>query len=63
MMNIAFRWWGHRHLYNREELERALKVAGFTNIRFNASGQSQHPLLRGLETRLDSKLIAEAVKA
>ena len=63
MINIAFRWWGHRHLYNREELERALKSSGFKNIRFEAPGQSQHQDLRGLESRLDSKLIAEAVKA
>jgi predicted SAM-dependent methyltransferase len=62
MINIAFRWWGHQHLYNREELERALKSAGFCDIRFEIFGQSRHPELRGLETRLDSKLIAEAVK-
>ena len=62
MINIAFRWWGHQHLYNREELERALKDAGFHHIRFPAFGQSHHPALQGLETRLDSKLIAEAVK-
>jgi predicted SAM-dependent methyltransferase len=62
MINIAFRWWGHQHLYNREELERALKSAGFCDIRFELFGQSRYPELRGLETRLDSKLIAEAVK-
>jgi predicted SAM-dependent methyltransferase len=62
MINIAFRWWGHQHLYNREELKRALKNAGFCDIRFEIFGQSRHPELRGLETRLDSKLIAEAVK-
>jgi predicted SAM-dependent methyltransferase len=63
MINIAFRWWGHQHLYNREELERALKSAGFEDIRFEAHGQSRHKDLVGLETRMDSKLIAEAVKA
>jgi predicted SAM-dependent methyltransferase len=62
MVNIAFRWWGHQHLYNREELDRALKSAGFFDIRFEPFGQSRYPELRGLETRLDSKLIAEAVK-
>jgi predicted SAM-dependent methyltransferase len=62
MINIAFRWWGHQHLYNREELERALISAGFEDIRFEDYGKSRHPDLRGLETRLDSKLIAEAVK-
>jgi predicted SAM-dependent methyltransferase len=63
MINIAFRWWGHQHLYNREELERALRAAGFYDIRFEAIGRSRHSELQGLETRLDSRLIAEAVKA
>jgi predicted SAM-dependent methyltransferase len=63
MINIAFRWWGHQHLYNREELERALIGAGFKEIRFEGHGKSRHPDLRGLEMRSDSKLIAEAVKA
>jgi predicted SAM-dependent methyltransferase len=62
MINIAFRWWGHEHLYNREELERALREAGFSKFKFPEHGQSDLDDLRGLETRQDSKLIAEAVK-
>lgn len=62
MINIAFRWWGHQHLYNREELARALSEAGFTEFQFVDVGTSEHNELRGLESRLDSKLIAEAVK-
>jgi predicted SAM-dependent methyltransferase len=62
MINMAFRWWGHKHLYNQEELVRAFREAGFSNIVFEQSGRSRYPDLRGLETRLDSKLIAEAVK-
>ncbi|HEY3354736.1 MAG TPA: methyltransferase domain-containing protein [Polyangia bacterium] len=62
MLNIAFRWWGHRHLYNREELARALFDAGFTEHEFVDLGQSRWPDLRGLETRLDSKLVVDAVK-
>lgn len=62
MINIAFRWWGHEHLYNREELERALREAGFSKFKFPEHGQSDLDDLRGLETRRDSKLIAEAVK-
>ena len=61
-MNIAFRWWGHCHLYNREELERALQEAGFGSIRFVKYGKSNHIELEGLETRQDSVLIAEATK-
>lgn len=62
MMNIGFRWWDHQHLYNREELERALREAGFSKISFEKNGFSRFSDLVGLETRLDSKLIAEAVK-
>lgn len=62
MLNVAFRWWGHKYLYNREELERRLREAGFREITFVENGQSVHEALQGLETRKDSCLIAEAVK-
>ena len=62
MLNIAFRWWGHLYLYNREELERRLHEAGFSSITFCEHGESIHEDLRNLETRDDSRLIAEATK-
>ena len=62
MINIAFRWWGHKHLYNREELLRAFLESGFSSINFEKNGKSRHPDLQGLETRIDSKLIVEAIK-
>jgi len=62
MINIAFRWWGHQHLYNKEELARALREAGFTTFAFQEYGKSEFKDLIGLETRSDSKLIAEAIK-
>jgi predicted SAM-dependent methyltransferase len=64
MMNIAFRWWGHRHLYDEEELGRALREAGFheNEIRRCGHGVSDHADLCGLETRTDSKLIVEATR-
>lgn len=62
MINIAFRWWGHKHLYNQEELLRALAEAGFSQVRFVERGWSEMADLCGLERRLDSKLVAEAVK-
>jgi len=62
MINVGFRWWGHQHLYDREELQRALEEAGFTEISFPALQESAFEDLRGLETRLDSLLIAEAIK-
>lgn len=63
MINIAFRWWGHKHLYDREELARALTEAGFDDFRFVNNGESEFEDLRGLETRLDSTLVVEAVKS
>jgi predicted SAM-dependent methyltransferase len=62
MINIAFRWWGHKHLYNREELIRALIESGFSSFNFEMNGKSRYPDLQGLETRIDSKLIVEAIK-
>ena len=62
MINIAFRWWGHQHLYNKEELARALIEAGFTTFNFVERNQGNFEDLRGLETRLDSTLIVEAEK-
>lgn len=64
MINIAFRWWGHKYLYNREELTKLLKEAGFEdeNIRFCELGESTTKELEGIESREDSLLIAEAYK-
>ncbi|MGZ3406786.1 MAG: class I SAM-dependent methyltransferase [Polyangia bacterium] len=62
MINIAFRWWGHQWLYDREELHRRLREAGFEQIHDVERGQSAHPELRERETRLDSLLCAEAVR-
>jgi predicted SAM-dependent methyltransferase len=62
MINIAFRWWGHKHLYNREELIRAFLEAGFSSFNFERNGNSRYIEFQGLETRIDSKLIVEAIK-
>ncbi len=61
-ININFRSWGHKWLYDREELERRLKEAGFVNIKFCNLRESDYPELRNLETRDESILIAECVK-
>jgi len=60
MINMAFRWWGHAHLYDREEMTRVLQEAGYTRIEFVGWGASSHADLQGLETRLDSTLVVEA---
>jgi predicted SAM-dependent methyltransferase len=62
MLNISMRWWGHQWLYDREELHRRLKEAGFTIIRDEEWGNSEINELNNLETRKDSILICEAVK-
>ncbi len=62
MLNVGLRWWGHQYLYDREELTRALAEAGFQQIAFPSHSESEHEDLRGLETRADSWLVAEAIR-
>ncbi len=62
LININFRAWGHRWLYDWEELERRLKEAGAKNIKQCAWHQSEHDELKNLETRRESDLIAEMMK-
>jgi predicted SAM-dependent methyltransferase len=62
MLNVAFRWWGHQWLYDREELHRRLREAGFENVRDVTWGTSSLEDLSRLETRKDSLLICEARK-
>lgn len=61
-LNMAFRWWGHKWLYDKEELERRLREAGFEQIRFCEWNKSEYIELKGLETRKQSTLIAEVIK-
>lgn len=62
MLNICFRSWGHQWLYDREELHRRLREAGFTKIEDSEWGKSELPALRNLERRKDSLLICEAAR-
>ena len=61
-INISFRWWGHKWLYDWEELDRRLKEAGFMNIKRCKLYESDYPELKNIESRPESKLIAEATK-
>ena len=63
MINASFRWWEHRYLYDAEELERRMREAGFREVRRCELGKSTVPDLAGLETRPDSVLVLEGVKA
>jgi predicted SAM-dependent methyltransferase len=60
MVNVAFREWGHRYLYDHDELVLRLGEVGFGRINRATWGTSDVPELRGLETRDDSLLIVEA---
>lgn len=62
MMNIIFSWWGHKYVYNEEDLRQQLQAAGFFHIvRVNRS-ESRFVTLQNLESRRDSLLVYEAVK-
>lgn len=62
MLNIAFRWWGHKWLYDRAELHRRLHESGFQSITDVEWCCSSHSELMGLESRKDSILVVEAKK-
>jgi len=62
MFNTSMREWGHKWVYNEEELAR---LAGYAGLDFKARcvmGESDEPAFRGLEYRQDSKLILEFTK-
>jgi predicted SAM-dependent methyltransferase len=61
-ININFRWWGHKWLYDWEELERRLREAGCEKIKRCEIFKSEYKELQNLETRNESVLIAEIVK-
>lgn len=62
LINISFRWWGHKYLYDAEELERRLKEAGFEKIKFCKPRESDIFELQEMETRDESTLITEVEK-
>jgi|GEM_PF-660204 len=48
-VNRSFYGWGHRFLWNRALLDRALTAAGFTDLSWHAWGSSDDPRFQGLE--------------
>jgi len=64
LLNMAFNGWGHKHLYNAEELTSFLVESGFeeSKIKYCKFGESTTPELRNLETRQESLLLGEATK-
>ncbi|GMO53900.1 MAG: hypothetical protein Ta2G_12520 [Termitinemataceae bacterium] len=64
-ININFHWWGHKWLYNFEELERRILEAagsGHVEIKQCVIMESDYKELCNLETRKESTLIAEVIK-
>lgn len=61
MLNIALREWGHKHVYNEEELRRIAGLAGLYPLGRFKHGESDLPKLRTLETRPGSRLIMEFI--
>ncbi len=41
--------WGHRFIYDREELTAKLQLAGFEHVNECVPGESDHAALRSLE--------------
>ena len=62
MLNIAMREWGHKHVYNEEELVRIAQASGLQPIKRCEHGKSDTPEFVGRETRNGSKLIMEFIK-
>lgn len=62
LINMGFSWWGHKWLYDWEELERRLHEAGCSKIKRVKHSISKYPALNGLEIREESVLIAEVTK-
>jgi predicted SAM-dependent methyltransferase len=50
VMNQGFRGWGHRYIYDEETLSRELQDCGFGKVVRYEAGQSDDPVLRGLES-------------
>lgn len=61
-INMSFSWWGHKWLYDWEEISRRLNEAGFTKIKRQKILKSSYPELRNLEIRIGTSLIVEAQK-
>lgn len=62
MINMTFRSWDHKNLYNEEDLKIQLAEAGFQKINRMEWNKSSIEELCNLETRRDSILIMEAEK-
>lgn len=49
VLNTFMRAWGHRYVYDEEDLRVKLEAAGFAAVRRLEPGESEHDALRGVE--------------
>jgi predicted SAM-dependent methyltransferase len=69
MLNTYMRAWGHRFIYDEEDLTAKLRETGFSKVSRVEPGESEHELLRGLEgheppwANAAEAMCLEAVKA
>jgi cellulose synthase/poly-beta-1,6-N-acetylglucosamine synthase-like glycosyltransferase len=57
MMNLSMREWGHKHVFDFEDLKMVGNLAGFPLVNRRALRRSTFPELRGLEDRDDSIVV------
>ncbi|MDR2507797.1 MAG: glycosyltransferase, partial [Candidatus Accumulibacter sp.] len=61
-LNIGMREWGHKWIYDQEELQRVAEIAGLKFAERCRIGESRHERLQQLEHRAGSRLILEFSK-
>ena len=49
LFNDVLRLWGHRHVYDEDDLTATCRACGFADVRREEPGDSRHEALRGLE--------------
>lgn len=62
MLNSIFYGWGHRYIYNEQDLTEVMSSAGF-NVYRKPLQESDYHKFRNIESREDSTLILEGVKS
>jgi len=62
MINIAFYWWEHKWLYNKEELLKRAQEAGYAKCDICVRSISKYTELCNRETRENSTLVIEIIK-
>lgn len=63
LINQGMRMWGHKYVYDEQELRKLLSECGFVDIKRCSLGKSEHAALNGIECRPDlGDLVMEATK-